>query len=1013
MHTKTIILIGMALVNWGHSAAQGYSIKWYNTTNGLPQNSVKDIVKDTYGFLWLATEDGVCRYDGTSFLTYDKLEMNNKHMMNFHGTVASDSLYINSEYHDDVLLIHKRGVTKIAKNNYITKTRQKVFLELASPSYMYRGYDTAYNYLINTKYGQYLFSKDTVYLRATATTAAWQILPHATKQKLRTSFMLENELYNYDKAKKTCTRFEALRHHEIFIDPLFFHPKSQVYWQAKNQQAFLALAENVYLMRSEKNAITLQLVGHIPGFSLQNIVSMYFDSTFQKLFVGSITKGLGTVEKKHFQSVTYVDEALENVFYAQVPYDSVSVITPSGKIFSDKGYITQYPFGKIIDKDGMRLSPDRSLWVKNATQMSHFVRTKNNHYTKKETIHYKKRMSALFDLGKTVAAAFEKYDWAQYEKNLESELRIFDKHNYAKTQETYIFSKQIKALFELNDTTFLVGCREGLYTLNRRTKIKKAVLGSSALNIRNIQQTTSGSLWVMTAGQGLYLYRNNQLLPLPTDRNMAMKNPHCIVEDSTRALWISTNNGLFKIPEKILLAYVKHPQQPVYYYVYTQKDGMNTNEFNGGCSPCATKLANGQYTLPSMNGLVFFDPKDVPSYYPTTPIFVDRAVIDNSDPFTINDHLELDNNFYRATIFVDLPYYASATNNHIEAFLEGKSTSWERLDANNSYSITNLTHGTYTLKIRVLSSPSADFFYKTITVQVLPIFYQTLWFKILLSVLVIGLLIAIHILRLTYLNKLNKKLESVVEEKTTDLKQSLKKLKKLRDHLKQESQQQKKLIGTIGHDIATPLQYMSMVAKALYDLDPKDLSKNRKLIISLKNSSTELHTFTKALKEYAYLYNENIEKPLQNFDVYELVEEKKRLFEEIAKSKSIEITNHIHSSTFISANKSVLKAALHNIIDNAVKYTNSGCIELDYHKKGKQHIIVISDTGIGMDARTVAYYDQLQSTENEHKLVLQKFGLGLHLVVQLLPLIHGKIDFAARKPTGTIVTLKIKEVRAM
>jgi ligand-binding sensor domain-containing protein len=36
--------------------------------NGLPQNSIKDIVKDKYGFMWLSMEGRILRYDGSSFV---------------------------------------------------------------------------------------------------------------------------------------------------------------------------------------------------------------------------------------------------------------------------------------------------------------------------------------------------------------------------------------------------------------------------------------------------------------------------------------------------------------------------------------------------------------------------------------------------------------------------------------------------------------------------------------------------------------------------------------------------------------------------------------------------------------------------------------------------------------------------------------------------------------------------------------------------------------------------------
>jgi ligand-binding sensor domain-containing protein len=49
-----------------------YVSSWYNMDNGLPQNSVKDIIKDKYGFIWLSTDNGIVRYDGLKFDTYNK-----------------------------------------------------------------------------------------------------------------------------------------------------------------------------------------------------------------------------------------------------------------------------------------------------------------------------------------------------------------------------------------------------------------------------------------------------------------------------------------------------------------------------------------------------------------------------------------------------------------------------------------------------------------------------------------------------------------------------------------------------------------------------------------------------------------------------------------------------------------------------------------------------------------------------------------------------------------------------
>ena len=49
-----------------------FNIMHYSDENGLPQNSVKAIMKDNNGFIWLATEDGLVRFDGQHFYTFNR-----------------------------------------------------------------------------------------------------------------------------------------------------------------------------------------------------------------------------------------------------------------------------------------------------------------------------------------------------------------------------------------------------------------------------------------------------------------------------------------------------------------------------------------------------------------------------------------------------------------------------------------------------------------------------------------------------------------------------------------------------------------------------------------------------------------------------------------------------------------------------------------------------------------------------------------------------------------------------
>jgi len=62
-------IIGFFILTVNSSAQDPYYIS-INKTQGLPSNSVYDIYQDTKGFMWFATDEGLCRYDGKNFKTY-------------------------------------------------------------------------------------------------------------------------------------------------------------------------------------------------------------------------------------------------------------------------------------------------------------------------------------------------------------------------------------------------------------------------------------------------------------------------------------------------------------------------------------------------------------------------------------------------------------------------------------------------------------------------------------------------------------------------------------------------------------------------------------------------------------------------------------------------------------------------------------------------------------------------------------------------------------------------------
>ena len=77
MKTRNFILALSAILFWMANATcrfalaqENYYIKTFTTENGLSYNAIRSITQDKTGFLWIATWDGLSRYDGYEFKNY-------------------------------------------------------------------------------------------------------------------------------------------------------------------------------------------------------------------------------------------------------------------------------------------------------------------------------------------------------------------------------------------------------------------------------------------------------------------------------------------------------------------------------------------------------------------------------------------------------------------------------------------------------------------------------------------------------------------------------------------------------------------------------------------------------------------------------------------------------------------------------------------------------------------------------------------------------------------------------
>ncbi|WP_426479182.1 ligand-binding sensor domain-containing protein [Chryseobacterium sp. CBSDS_008] len=992
MFFKAFILL---LLFWAQLCySQQAASVWYDTDNGLPQNSVKDIIKDKYGFIWLSTENGLVRYDGYNFVTYNHLNLKNNRFLVFFGNVETDSIYNFTAYTENIVLLNKRNVSALNHQTSCTKKALHesklygLFVKNGTPEKI--DHKDFFIYF-DKKNSYHLFNNGTIQYNDK------KIAPikGLHNNYITHTFCLGQNIFIISKALKKIIRISSGKVDCLGTSQIFFQNNVKVYWSQINNQCFILHDNILYKVSYQNNVVGLKKMIHY-DLNENSLASVYYDEINNKLYLGTLSDGLNVVKFNNFHVANGSDKSYKNIFYSILPFEDDKVITSSGDVYNENGLIKQYHFN-TTSKYFLFYDSKKNILVQNGTSLLRFFSDSN--YSKNESLYFTKTTSYVLNINHYYVTAF-------HLPSLQSKLIFYKDSSFKNPFLQFSIPNIVTTVQELGYNKWLVGSRDALYLIESPSFCPKKI-STKPLHIREITKTKDGNVWIMTQGNGFFLYKKGQLIKMPEDKNGYLLFSHTILEDKNGFVWVSTNNGLFKILKDNLLQYSKDRKTLPNYYRYSKEDGFNTNEFNGGCSPSAAVLKNGNFVFPSIKGLVFFDPEKIRSYYPKN-FFLERVIFYDSKSSIREQNIHLENNFYKTIILIDVPYYANRANLVIEGKLKGsKNEKWERVGNDGKYYISNLEPGQYQLMVRVLASPKGKYIYKKLNINVKYLFHQTLIFKFFIVLLLAFIVFTIFKIRIKRQEQKKRELEKIITIRTRKLSKAVSKLEYTKEQLRKESVQQKKLLETISHDIITPIKFLSITAQKLYETDEHDRYIQKKYFESFYKSSVEFYNFVKTLKEYAEIYN--ISEKDETYNIYELIEAKKALFGGAAKEQNTLIVNNIKDPTYSKINQNVIAVIIHNLIDNAIKNTTNGVIELSTTEDSSTFFLEVKDTGKGMSKEQMIYYEKLQDNIENEKLVLQKYSLGLHLILQLLMMINGKIEFKNNIPHGTIVSIKIKK----
>lgn len=1004
-----------------------YHVQNFTADNGLPQNSVKSIAQDQNGFIWLATENGIVRFGGNNFFTFGNstIPIETNRFIGFQpnlkiGAATSEELanilYSVNDKQEYVRIENGTCRTdspaSIFKNSpYIPSYDNEIFLTLGLPNQFKEGYGPQ-KYLIPTNNGG-------VYVRSADSIAFYiekkrQFILSYRSNGYWTFFRLGNKLFS-DEENGSFSQISSkgiitYRLSGDILNNRMYGPGKgnyEIFFSNGNGASYLYLDKSLYLLTVSSTNKTLVTKLILAGFDFKNnnIASVFYDKIRRSLFLGSLTKGLFVFSPKHFSVRLNPSDGKSNYYYSQALLADGTVITPQGDAFTVDGYRSMKTIDGIAVWDRYSILTDRekNVWVK-----------RGDYLTK------------LDPTGTTILKKWDlKGEITQLKEGLSGEIFIATRKmglfwinpSEQDPRPKLFYKGDLKEIsFLQNETSrrLWIGTDYGLFCLDtEKKKIIESVEGLKKKYIRSLYIPKPGEIWISTASKGFYLLQNNRLVSFPVDQDGYLNDVHCFVEDANGYFWLPTNKGLFQVVKKDLFTYVKDSSRIPFYLYYSKEAGFKTNEFNGGCTPCALKLPNGYFSLPSMDGLVWFDPLKILPELPDKDLFIDNLQLDGKQ-VPLKDTLELPRNFSQLRFYVSTPYFGSRKNVQLSyTVLKGTGdTTWTKItDDNHTILVSNLKHGTYQLVIRKTNGfGQGNYSQKIITLIILPTYYETSWFMALLALVGAFIVYSLIKMRTQYLLIKNSKLELRVAERTNELQQTLKALRLSEDSLSWQTYIQERIIAAISHDIRTPLRYLGFANQEIYNYIVEHSTDDTILEISKSayESALHMHHQTSNLLEYIKpQMRRSGQTPFEEVPLYTLVEEKIRVFEDIAKSKLTSIVNEVHRDFVVTGIKELCSIVIHNLLDNAVKMTYDGTVKIKSDRLGEKVYLIIEDTAGGMPEELADWLslDNAYSHEVERIIPPQKSGIGLIIVKEMASLLRIGIKVEAEDMKGTKVYL--------
>ncbi len=539
------------------------------------------------------------------------------------------------------------------------------------------------------------------------------------------------------------------------------------------------------------------------------------------------------------------------------------------------------------------------------------------------------------------------------------------------------------------------GTHAGLirFQAGRLTKVEGGV---PEVLISGVIETKPGELWLSTDRAGIGRLRDGQYRQIPVqDLPSAV---FALMPDDQGRLWMISNDGVSCVTLADIAAYEMGKLAVVPRLHFGVKEGLRSLEGRGVVGPAAWRTRDGTIHFATERGVSSVNPLAIGPAGGPAGVRVTGVAVD-AERQTLTGELGLMPGWKSLRFDYSALELGAPERLFYETRLEGYDKFWRAAGHRREAVYTNLPPGNYVFRVRVRRTDGGAFVQAAHPFVVQPAYYQTTWFWGLCAGGVMGALIGIYRLRSHQLRKRNDVLERLVEARTRELEAG-------NAILARANAFKDRVMRVIGHDLIGPaaslralVQMMIGRSERLTERELRELGQDID-----RSAQAQVDLLTNLL---AWGRGQNGEGGMERalLPAIRPVEEACRLLALSAQEKNVALRVQADSSLQVFADAAALGTVLRNLVANALKFTPSGgAVSVTVEAIDGRVVYRVQDTGIGMTPEyRAALFDSSAPTGRLGTRGETGTGLGLLLCRDLLLANGGELQIESVPGAGTVV----------